>query len=114
MKKFDKYITKPDLPSPIPQTTARFGSKKLNVSERDTLKKYRVDPFLWPKKIADKYNLTVSQVIPFRIFVLPPELMEGDQKIFDLLHSDYFSSLPTTYKLIMCSQIRVMFKKNDS
>lgn len=111
MSAFKELFSHPKLPHAIPQTQERFGSKNLNVSERDTLKKYRVDPFTWVRNIAEKFDLQHSEIFPIRIFALPPHVLEGEQKAFDMLHSDYFDSLPLTYRIILCSQFRVIFGK---
>lgn len=113
VQEFRELITYSNLPEPIPQTKQRFGSTLLNVSERDTLKKYRVDPFSWPKKVANNFSFTVKNVIPLRLFILPPIIMERDDKMYNMLHSNAFDKLPMTYKLIMCSQFRVFFKNNE-
>lgn len=111
MPAFEELFSHPDLPRGIPQTQERFGSKKLNVSERDTLKKYRVDPFTWVRNIAEKFGLQHSEIFPIRIFALPPHVLEAEEKAFDMLHSDYFDTLPLTYRIILCSQFRVIFSK---
>ena len=101
-----------DIPKPISQVEKRFGTTEINTSERDSVKKYRVDPFTWPDEISKKYNLKRSKLYPIRIFALPPSIMESDVNSFKLLHSDYFDDLPQTYKLLFCSQFRVIYKPN--
>jgi hypothetical protein len=109
---FKGFLTFPDLPPPVPQTEVRFGETTLNTSERDTVTKFRVDPFTWPQTIATKFGFNVKTIQPIRIFALPPGVMESDDEAFKLLHSDYFNFLPITYRLILCSQFRVVFIPN--
>jgi SAM-dependent methyltransferase len=110
IKSFKNCLSHPNSPPPIAQTIVRFGETKINASERDTIKKFRVDPFTWPDEIADKYSLQVRCIQPIRIFALPPSVMEADDDSFAMLHSDCFDALPSTYKLILCSQFRVIFE----
>lgn len=112
IESFKEYLSDPNSPPPIAQTVVRFGETNINTSERDTIKKYRVDPFTWPHEIAAKYEFQVKCIQPIRIFALPPAVMEADNDSFSLLHSDYFDALPLTYKLIFCSQFRVVFFPN--
>ncbi len=109
LNQFREFLSFPDLPLPVSQTEVRFGESKLNSSERDTIKKFRVDPFSWPNETAIKYGFKVKAIQPIRIFALPPGVMESSDEAFDMLHSDYFDFLPLTYKLIFCSQFRVVF-----
>ena len=105
-------LSYPESPQKLSQLDARFGDQAINSSERDSVIKYRVDPFTWPYEIALKYSYEVKEVQPIRIFAFPPAVMEGDESALSLLHSGRFDSLPDTYKKVFCSQFRVVFFPN--
>lgn len=110
LEKFKDMLSFPDLPSKNSQLKVRFGIQDLNTSERDIIRKYRVDPFTWPDLIAKKYNLKVKDFQAVRIFALPPAVMESNNDAIKILHSEEFDFLSETYKKIFCSQFRVVFE----
>ena len=69
------------------------GRSVYKFSERDSVIKYRVDPFTWPYEIALKHSYEVKEVQPIRIFAFPCGY-EGDESVLSLLHSGRFDSLP--------------------
>lgn len=109
IESFKALLSNANHPKPASQVDKRFGTVKVNTSERDTVTKTRVDPFSWPTFIEEKYGFTSSNIQPIRIFALPPSVLEGTDKTFNLLHSNYFDTLPNTYKLLFCSQFRITF-----
>ena len=108
-QQFNEMLSYPDRPPKVSQVNVRFGDSNINTSERDTITKFRVDPFKWPNAIAKKYGYNIQEVQPIRIFAFPPAVMERDEQSLALLHSDRFDPLPDTYKKIFCSQFRVVF-----
>ena len=106
---FANVLGQPDQPPRRPQTEVRFGEANENSSERDTIKKYRQNPFSWPIEICARYGFESKKIQPIRIFAFPPAVMERDDLSMEMLHSDEFDGLGMTYRLIFCSQFRVVF-----
>lgn len=106
---FANVLAQPEHPPKRLQTEVRFGQTNENSSERDTIKKYRVDPFSWPSEICSRYGFGSNKIQPIRVFAFPPAVMEQDDLSMAILHSDAFDGLGVTYRLIFCSQFRVVF-----
>ena len=70
------HLSYPDIPS---------RDAKVKKSERDTLKKRRVNPIEYPGALLEKFNLVVDDIAFTHFYPMPPQFMEGSEKYRDLI-----------------------------
>lgn len=82
------HLSYPDIPS-----------HDAKVSERDLLKKRRVNAIEYPEMLLEKFNLAVDEMAFTHFYPLPPQFMEESEKYRDLmfLFEDRMKNNPLRY-----------------
>ena len=100
---FSSHLSHPDIP-------ARDASTKLK-SERDILKKRRVNPIDYPNMLLEKFNLMVDDIAFTHFFPMPPQFMEASEKYRDLIFVFEDSMKTNPLRYVFASIFMMRLKK---